>query len=324
MSQMLGGGHISRQSIESSLNGSPCARAEKRNRRFFRRPLERIPSGDAAELLLIPPSVAMSANSSLVSLNDAPSPTSRRSIKSVEISGRPDESRFSIYFGSNRMSMARKGLLERQSLENFCLTGEGEDLDQPGMSREYPFQTSTYLIFSSIVQPAAVFRRPARPRNKSNTSQSTGSQTHAGIDQGKGDNALAHPSEAFQRIQSQSSSRLRKNALDLRRRVSLARASRTSSIYETIQEEGDNAIDEFGALMAARGAANMSSASQRSSFISIDRDDDTAPALRMIYELQNEARLALEASQRQWSDTTYSVDALQSELFLLSFLEPDL
>ena len=131
---MLGGGHVSRQSIESSLDGSPCARAEKRNRRhFFRRPLERIPSGDAADLLSIPPSVAMSANSSLVSLNDAPpSPSSRRSNKSVEFSGRADESRLSRYFGSNRMSMAKKGLLERQSLEDFCLTGEGEDSDRPG------------------------------------------------------------------------------------------------------------------------------------------------------------------------------------------------
>ena len=72
--------------------------------------------------------------------------------------------------------------------------------------------------------------------------------------------------------------------------------------------------------MAAHAAANTSSISQRSSFISIIGNDDTAPALRMIYELQNEARLALDASQRQWTDTAYSVDALQSEIIPLILL----
>ena len=131
--QMLGGGHVSRQSIESSFDGSPCARAEKRNRRqFYRHPLERIPSGDAAELLSVPQSATVSANSSLTSLNDAPpSPASRRSNHSLDQFIRPDESRVSLHFGSNRMSMARNGLLERQSLEDFCLTGEGEDSEQP-------------------------------------------------------------------------------------------------------------------------------------------------------------------------------------------------
>ena len=108
---------------------------EKRNhRQFYRRPLERIPSGDAADLLSIPPSVAQSANSSLLSLNDAPPSPARRQLNgSVEQSYRPDESRLSLYFGINRMDMAQKGLLERQSLEDFCLTGEGEDSEQPSM-----------------------------------------------------------------------------------------------------------------------------------------------------------------------------------------------
>ena len=99
--------------------------------------------------------------------------------------------------------------------------------------------------------------------------------------------------------------RLRKNASELRRRTLEARASRTSSIYETIPEEkfGCANVDEFGAM--------MSSASQRSSIISIDENE---PAIRMIYDLQNEARLALDASQQQWMDTAYSVDAIQSEL----------
>ena len=39
----------------------------------------------------------------------------------------PDASRVSAYFGGERMDLAQKGLLERRSLENCCLSAEGED-----------------------------------------------------------------------------------------------------------------------------------------------------------------------------------------------------
>ena len=137
---MLGGGYVSRQSIGSVYEGSPCARMEKRRRRgFIRRPLARIPSGDCYDFDYPAPSTdnMASVNASLISLNDAPpSPSSHPSRKSVDQAPSANQSRLSIYdvhFGSSRMSLARKGLLERQSLEDFCLTGEGEDSEPPSM-----------------------------------------------------------------------------------------------------------------------------------------------------------------------------------------------
>ena len=41
-----------------------------------------------------------------------------------------DQTRPSVYFGDSRMSMARKGLLERLSLEDLCLSGDGEENSQ--------------------------------------------------------------------------------------------------------------------------------------------------------------------------------------------------
>ena len=106
------------------------------------------------------------------------------------------------------------------------------------------------------------------------------------------------------------SSRLR--ASNHRRRISEARASRTSSIYETIDEEVMYPAESFSVKDDQLKGSVNSSASDLSNVRILQWDnDETGPALRMIYSLQEEARQALDASQRQFADTPFSIDALQ-------------
>lgn len=134
---MLGGGYVRRRSIGSTFEGSPCARAEKRHHsNYAGRVLARIPSGDVFN------------NFGQEYMEDAPmaeecedlpdldrveaeldEPEAEQNInksqESVVSSNRSSVS--GHYFGEGRMDMARRGLLERQSLENCCLSAEGED-----------------------------------------------------------------------------------------------------------------------------------------------------------------------------------------------------
>jgi serine/arginine repetitive matrix protein 2 len=53
-------------------------------------------------------------------VKNAPSPIVKRTLETIP----------SIQFGEGRMDMARRGLLERQSLEASCLVGDGEEMDR--------------------------------------------------------------------------------------------------------------------------------------------------------------------------------------------------
>ena len=97
---MIGGGHVRRRSIGSTFEAAPCVRVERRmhdiNGKYQRN----------------------------ISLENEKS----------FVEGSPDKARLmekssvgSHKFGEKRMSLAQKGLLERQSLEDSCLSGEGED-----------------------------------------------------------------------------------------------------------------------------------------------------------------------------------------------------
>lgn len=131
---MLGGGYVRRRSIGSTFEGSPCARAEKRHHsNYAGRVLARIPSGDVFN------------NFGQEYMEDAPVTEEREDVQEPENAELAPEaeqdinkSRESIasshrssvsehQFGEGRMDMARRGLLERQSLEDCCLSAEGED-----------------------------------------------------------------------------------------------------------------------------------------------------------------------------------------------------
>ena len=104
---MLGGGHVRRRSVTSMIGASPCIQAERRKNiidnppeTVFSRiknahPEDHVPP-EISRVIETKPSIASTANS--------------------------------FKFGDERMIRARHGLLERQSLENTALMGDGEDL----------------------------------------------------------------------------------------------------------------------------------------------------------------------------------------------------
>ena len=109
--------------------------------------------------------------------------------------------------------------------------------------------------------------------------------------------------------------RLRPHGQGHRYRRSHVRASWTSSVYETIEEEGPELLESEEHL--------EESVSQRSSVLLPDikvvqwENEDVGPALRKMLELQAEARQVLSASRNQWEDTPFSLFALQCELPIL-------
>jgi serine/arginine repetitive matrix protein 2 len=111
------------------MQQSPCARAEKRDGRKRRPaiPKKVIPSN--------PESVEPVAEVEPVEEEEV-SPA-----KSVVITRPSIASVTSTKFGDERMIRARKGLLERQSLEDSCLIANGEELGSFG------------TVFPSVTRP---------------------------------------------------------------------------------------------------------------------------------------------------------------------------
>ncbi len=106
--KMFGGGHIRRRSIGSTFDGSPCAHVRRTHRK-----------------------ATMNLKQSDFTSNDDMEydPV----INKAQIVEKPSmASTMSHQFGEERMTMAQKGLLQRQSLEDSCLSGEGEDMSFSG------------------------------------------------------------------------------------------------------------------------------------------------------------------------------------------------
>jgi serine/arginine repetitive matrix protein 2 len=59
----------------------------------------------------------------------------------------------SVQFGGDRMDLARKGLLERQSLEQSCLVADGEELNLSGMFYLYIGTLDSDTESSSVDRP---------------------------------------------------------------------------------------------------------------------------------------------------------------------------
>jgi len=101
---MLGGGHVRRRSMDSVVDASPCVRVEKR--KF---------------------SEVRGMNFGLDEFGTfRESPNKARIVEKPSIASTSSASDFA--FGGERMIKARRGLLERQSLEDSCLIADGEDL----------------------------------------------------------------------------------------------------------------------------------------------------------------------------------------------------
>ncbi|KAJ7459292.1 hypothetical protein FB451DRAFT_1046300 [Mycena latifolia] len=283
MISMLGGGHVRRRSIGSVFEASPCVRVEKRKHIAFQED-----DGPHKARIVTKASIASTSSSK---------------------------------FGGERMIKATQGLLVRQSLEDSCLIAAGEDLSAlraaPVFSRPSPNSRSR----SSTITTSSSGADTPPLSSAEGSSMSDGSQSSIDIDMSQVNVILSnatHPMSTTARDRV----RARARGHGHRRRVSVAqaRASR-SSVYETIQEE-----------MAS--PAPSSTASKKSSsptarqgvFIvepdagSLDLSTDSAGwddergiiALRKYYALRHEAEDTVTESKRIWSDTPFSVYALQA------------
>ncbi|KAK7047178.1 hypothetical protein VNI00_006844 [Paramarasmius palmivorus] len=280
MLSMLGGGHVRRRSVGSVIQASPCLRVGKRKQ---------------------PPGQIMTRK------EDGPTMKTQPSIASAS----------SSIFGGERMIRARRGILERQSLEDSVLIAEGEDVS---------------FSFGSM----PVFSRPAptgRSRSSTCTSSSSGADTPplsisdgSSISEGSQSSIdIAHLQEILANTSHPASlrprARARARGQGHRRRISQARASR-SSVYETIEEELSSSESSPSNSFSASKKSSPTAIQpvfivdpETSSVHSMDSlwdDERGIVALRRYYDLRHEAEYTVEESKRIWVDTPFSLYALQS------------
>ena len=93
---MLGGEHVRCRSIGSFIEASPCVRMEKRKHSGVQK---------------------FKGQDDLYDSN-----------KKTHITEKPSIASTSSQFGGERMIKAQRGLLERQSLEDHCLSADGEEM----------------------------------------------------------------------------------------------------------------------------------------------------------------------------------------------------
>ncbi|KAF9258752.1 hypothetical protein L218DRAFT_711641 [Marasmius fiardii PR-910] len=277
MISMLGGGHVRRCSVGSVIQASPCVRVGKRKQL----------SGSQVK------------EKEMGHVKTQPSIASTSSSK----------------FGGERMIRAKRGVYERQSLEESVLIADGEDLS---------------LSFGSM----PVFSRPAptsRSRSSTCTSLSSGAETPPlsasdGSSASEGSQSsidIAHLSKLLSNTNHPAAlrpkARARARGQGHRRRISQARASR-SSVYETIEEELSSDSSPTQAYSLSK---NSPTAIQPVYIVDPDSvsihsmdsfwdDESRVAALRRYNELRHEAEYTVSESKRVWMDTPFSLYALQS------------
>ena len=257
----------------------------------------------------------------------------------------------SFKFGDERMIRARHGLLERQSLENTALMGDGEDLS--ASSKCYLRQTiQDFHIFVLVRMP--VFTRPDRAnRSRSSTCTSSSGTETPPLSLCDGYSSLSDGSlssidlSQLNLLLSNASHPLSNAALDRarphvrghRRRISQARASRTS-IYETIEEELTSSVSSTHSPAhtmpgSVSKTPKVTEAAKKTieppqvfvvdpetssvDSFSLWDDEQGITALRRYYALRDEAEDAVTESKRTWLDTPFSLFAMQCEWYKRTF-----
>ena len=125
---MLGGGHVRRRSIDSRIDGSPCAPLERERKKHtalqhLARVL-RFDQGDDELPASVPDRLSKISPEKMV----VPDRLSKMSPEKMVVPKPSIASTSSYRFGTERMIVAGKGLLERQSLEESALLAQGEDV----------------------------------------------------------------------------------------------------------------------------------------------------------------------------------------------------
>ena len=309
---MLGGGHVRRRSVASVIETSPCVRVEKKIQKA------QPPKMDAY----------------FDSPNHEACIVEKPSISS------------SYKFGGERMIRAQQGLYERRSLEESCLVADGEDISMSCKSTEFKrnIKHTNYVI----VRVEPVFTRPSpvsRSRSSTCTSSSGADTPPLSIagetSQSEGGSQSSIDLSRISIILANSSyptagsardrARARARGDGHRRRISQAQASRTQSIYETIEEEllSNASSEPASPLSLAFAQDNVLEISHgNSSVFVVDPEtaslnepsawdeDSSMMAMRKYYTLREEAQEMVTDSKRVWVDTPFSLYALQCELLI--------
>ncbi len=145
------------------------------------------------------------------------------------------------------------------------------------------------------------------------------------IDLGEIDSMLSNssfPTSTLQRARV----RARARGHGHRRHYSRIRSSRSTSVYETIEEEAPSALTSPARSLATE---KLSDSTQSRPVFIVDSDTDSIHsniedsmtwddergivALRRYYALHDEVRSTVTESKRMWSDTPFSLFAVQCE-----------
>ena len=238
------------------------------------------------------------------------------------------------------MIRAKRGLLERQSLEDSALMADGEDLS--GSCEYMHFYPVVLELMIILVHFMPVFSRPGpvgRSRSSTYTTSSSGGDTPP-LSSSDGCSSMSEGSQSSIDLSQlniilsnathpmttagRSRTRARARGHGHRRRISQARASR-SSVYETIEEEMSIASSPARSLLSKKGSTTacqpifivdpeMTSMNNLTPSASIWDDEQGIVALRRYYALREEAQDTVTESKRQWLDTPFSVFALQCKI----------
>lgn len=317
---MLGGGRVRRVSLGSVMQQSPCARVEKRSGKKKRPAMPKT-------AILPKPEVVEPVKEVEAAEEEEVSPA-----KSIIVSKPSIASVTSTKFGGERMIQARKGLLERQSLEESCLIADGEELASFGKSL-LQIKASSPHRFLAQAQGLS-FSRPkpgttGSSRSSTCTTSSSGSDTpplssdassfggsQSSIDIGQLSSMLSNVTHPMTRP-THGRTRVRSQGHGHRRRPSDARHSMTS-VYETIQEEGHGPADpeetsEVEIPVSVYNSVHSIHIAGESDGTDTEWDEERGIlAMRKFGALRDEADDAVVESKRIWLDTPFSLFAVQS------------
>ncbi|KZS91528.1 hypothetical protein SISNIDRAFT_551016 [Sistotremastrum niveocremeum HHB9708] len=281
MLTMFNGEHVRRQSIGSSFEASPCLRIEKR--KVHERVHNIRVRGDDED-------DGFDNSMEKARLVEKPSLASAQS----------------VHFGEGRVALAQKGLLQRQSLEISCLTGEGEAAS-----------TSFYSprVFLKPSPPKEAAAAPTTSTHLPVSETLSPQESESGLD-------LTHLNALLKKASrsTSNSSRVRARGEGHRRRHSqVSRYSVISSLMDTIQEDNPGLTDSASSVRssfdgkAETASLTASDAQDHEPDVQIaEWDEPAGPHLRRYWALRSEADEEVAMSKVVWPDTPFSVYAVQS------------
>ncbi|KAF8629007.1 hypothetical protein AX17_005863 [Amanita inopinata Kibby_2008] len=290
MISMIGGGYVRRRSIVSMIEASPCARVEKRKKKYFH-PMESYEE-------------------------EFFSPKKPRIVEKASISSNSPSQ-----FGGERMVRATRGLLERQSLEDSCLVAEGEDMS--GSFHSIPSFTKPIPAGRSRSSTCTSSSGGDTPPLSASDGSSISGGSQSSIDLAHLNSLLANVTYPVSNL-AQTRARARARGRGHRRRYSAAQAARTS-VYETIEEERSNVNSPARTVTSSSKSnspttvqpifvveSNSSLADPSSPETSMWDVENGIVVLNKFFALRNEAEDTVIESKRQWVDTPFSVFAIQN------------